>query len=77
MRDTAFKMFVIMRQPVNILENLSQYMESFFTTKTYLDANDPVLFDKITKYLIWIKQNNYGDGIGPEEIVVKKRNDLC
>ena len=55
MRDSAFKLLVIMMQPVETLENTSEYMKSFFNSKTYLDVNDTKLFDKISKHLIQFK----------------------
>ena len=47
MRDPAFKLYVIMMQPVETLENTSEYIKSYFNSKTYLDFNDPNLFEKI------------------------------
>ena len=44
MNDPAFKLFAIMMQPVNELENLSGYMKSFFSQQTYLKREDPDLF---------------------------------
>ena len=56
MKDTAFKMFVIMMQPVNHLKNISIYMEKFFANKTYLAKGDENLFPKIVNYLSWVKK---------------------
>ena len=56
MKDPAFKLFVIMIDSGEPLLNLSEYMESFLTTKTYLMRDDPRLFKKLSKYLTWIKQ---------------------
>ena len=59
MRDPAYKLFVIMMQPVDNLQNTSVYMKSFFNTKTYLEVKDPKLFEKIANYLTWIKERKY------------------
>ena len=40
MRDPAFKLFVIILQPVEELNRTSEYMKSFFYSKTYLDRDD-------------------------------------
>ena len=56
MKDPAFKLFVIMMQPVENLKKASEYMESFFTHKTYLERGDPELFRKIGDYLSWVKK---------------------
>ena len=47
MKDPAFKLFVIMMQPVEDLQHISVYMERFFSNKTYLDRNDSKLFRKL------------------------------
>ena len=51
MNDPAFHLFVIMMQPANTLVNKSNYMKTFFETKTYLDVNDPELFTKLATLL--------------------------
>ena len=56
MKDPAFKLFVVMMQPVNTLENTSPYMESFFDHKTYLERNDAKMFKKTSDYLSWVKE---------------------
>ena len=56
MKDPAFKLFVIMMQPENELVNTSEYMESFFRRKTYLEQDDPKLITKIADYLTRVKQ---------------------
>ena len=56
MKDPAFKLFVIMMQPEKELVSSSEYMESFFKHKTYLEKNDPKLGTKIADYLTWVKQ---------------------
>ena len=55
MKDPAFRLFVIMMQPVETLKDLSGYMKSFFDEKTYLAKKDPKLFEKIAAYLTWVK----------------------
>ena len=56
MKDPAFKLFVIMMQSADSLENTSLYMDSFFDHKTYLERNDVKLFKKISDYLSWVKE---------------------
>ena len=56
MKDPAFKLFVIMMQPVEDLEDISIYMERFFSQKTYLLEDDPAIFKKIASYLSWVKE---------------------
>ena len=51
MKDAAFNLFVIMMQPADTLDNISNYMKTFFETKTYLDVNDPELFTKLATLL--------------------------
>ena len=56
MKDPAFKLFVILMQPVEELEETSEYMKSFFASKVYLERNDPKLFKKISDCLIEVKK---------------------
>ena len=56
MKDPAFQLFVILIEPVKNLENLSEYMKSFFEKNTYLLRDDPQLFQKIRSYLKWVKK---------------------
>ena len=51
MKDPAFNLFVIMMQPADTLVNISNYMKTFFETKTYLQINDPELFSKLATHL--------------------------
>ena len=44
-----------MIQPVECLDNLSEYMQSFIESRTYLNKNDPKLFKKIVSYLYLVK----------------------
>ena len=46
MKDPAFRLFVILMEPVENLENVSQYMKSFVNRKTFLMRDDPQLFQK-------------------------------
>ena len=55
-KDPAFKLFVIMLQPIGQLDGTSEYMKSFFANKTYLERNDPTLFKKIEEYLSLVKK---------------------
>ena len=56
MKDPAFKLFVVLMQPVDTLDITNEYIKSFFTKKTYLERDDPKLFKKIAEYLVWVKQ---------------------
>ena len=76
LKDPAFKLFVIMMQPTNELMNLSEYMERFLTSTTYLDVNDPKLFWKIGKYLTWVKQPKERGKHHKEEKYLKKWKNL-
>ena len=55
MKDPAFKIFMIMMQPVDCLDNLSEPMQNFIDSKIYLSKYDPRLFQKIVSYLHWVK----------------------
>ena len=56
MKDPAFKLFVILMQPVIELQGTSEYMKSFFANKTYSERNDPKLLKKIADYLLQVKK---------------------
>ena len=56
MKDPAFKLFVILMQPADTLDITNEYIQSFFSKKTYLERDDPKLFKKIAEYLIQVKQ---------------------
>ena len=58
MKDAAFKLFVIMMRPVEELNGTSEYMKSFFESKTYLEQDDPNLYRKIGDYLSCVKKAN-------------------
>ena len=49
--DAAFRLFVIMMQPADTLVNISNYMNSYFNTKTYLKVNDPEVSTKLAAHL--------------------------
>ena len=57
-KDPAFKLFVIMIQPDVVLNNVSKEIERFFTSKIYLNVDDPKLFTNIGTYLTLVKQPN-------------------
>ena len=59
MKDAAFNLFVIMMQPVETLVNMSLYMKTFFANKTYLQVNDPELFNKLAAHMQNAKQPQY------------------
>ena len=54
--DPAFRMFVIMMEPEESLQNTSIYMKKFFTKTTYGLPSDPKLFYKIGKLLMEIQK---------------------
>ena len=47
MKDPAFKLFVIMMQPMESLQNLTECMKQYFVQETYLKKDDEKLFTKI------------------------------
>ena len=55
MKDPAFKIFMIMIQPAEYLDNLTECMQNFMQSRTYLSKYDPKLFPKIVSYLHWVK----------------------
>ena len=55
LEDPAFKLFVIMMQPEETLNNSDEYMKSFFASKTYLQKDDPKVFERIAHYLNLVK----------------------
>ncbi len=54
--DPAFRLFVIMMDPVEDLEEVPPAMRLHFRQETYLNENDPDKFEKIARYLTWVKQ---------------------
>ena len=62
LEDSAFRLFVILMQPVETLTNTDEYMKSFFASKTYLEKNDPKVFQRIAQYLNWVKLPKSNDG---------------
>ena len=67
MNDPAFKLFLIMMQPADTLEHLTEYMTSFISQKTYLERDDPDLIEKISDYLKRVKQPKGDDGNNDDE----------
>ena len=53
-------------QPVETLKNFSRSMKHFTANVTYLEKDDPNLFDKITKYLKWVKEPKHQIEAGVE-----------
>ena len=45
LKDPAFKLFVILMQPTEMLDVTNEYIKSFFAKKTYLEKEDPKLFN--------------------------------
>ena len=56
MNDPAFKLFIILMQPVESLKNLSECMKQYFVQETFLKKDDEKLFTKIANYLTLVKQ---------------------
>ena len=72
LEDPAFRIFVIMMQPVDTLKNMDEYMKSFFVSKTYLEKDDPKVFERIAEYLNLVKLTKNNDG--KESIKTKEAN---
>ena len=66
--DPAFKLFAIMMQPAEELENLSDYMANFIAHKTYLHKEDPNLFNKIGEYLRRVREPRNDADEGDNEV---------
>ena len=80
MKDPAFKIFMIMMQPAECLDNLSEYMNNFIKSRTYLSKYDPKLFQKIVSYLHWVKLSKEGKAKEPPrfetcEALLKKQDE--
>ena len=56
MKDPAFKLFIILLQPVDSLKNLTECMKQYFVQETYAKKDDEKLFIKIASYLTLVKQ---------------------
>ena len=59
--DPAFKLFVIVMEKVDTLDNVPENMKMFFREKTYLKSDDPKLFPKIGKHLKLMRQHDVMD----------------
>ena len=75
LKDPAFRLFVIMMQPVESLQNLDVYMKSFFASRTYLEKADNKLFKKIAEYLTLVKQPLEGNKNEDSLIAKEKQPD--
>ena len=73
LEDPAFRIFVIMMQPVDTLENTDEYMKSFFASKTYLEKDDSKVFERIAEYFNWLKLPKGNDG--KKRMKTKEAND--
>ncbi len=58
--DNAFRILVIMLEPVEELGQLNAYMSSFIKNRTYLDINDHEIWHKIQNILQDIKEPLHG-----------------
>ena len=56
MNDPAFKLFIILMQPVESLKNLSECMKQYLVQETFLKKDDEKHFTKIASYLTLVKQ---------------------
>ncbi len=54
--DRSFKIFVIMMQPPNELENVNSSMRSFLETTTFLKKDDPDLINKLRHNLTGLRK---------------------
>ncbi len=50
-KDPAYKVFVILMQPVKTLKGYTAYMDRYFRSKTYLTKDDPDLLTKLAGYI--------------------------
>ena len=49
-------------QDADTLVDMSEYMRTFVAQRTYLEKNDPHLFQKIAEYLTEVKKPEEDDG---------------
>ena len=76
LEDPAFRLFVIMMQPVDSLKNTDEYMKSFFASKTYLEKDDPKVFERIAEYLYKVKQpQKNGVGLRESDVNIGNNNE--
>ena len=69
MKDPAFKLFVIMMQSKDSLQNLTEFMKEYLTREIYLKKDDQKLFSKIASYLTLVKQpKDDEDALGGIEV---------
>ena len=61
MNNPVFQLFVIMMQPADTLENLTESMKTFFAQRTYPEKDDPNMILKITEYLTEVKKPEADD----------------
>ena len=73
MKDPAFCLFVIMMEPAETLKGASEYMKSFLDRNTYLRSDDPKLFQKIARYLTWVRKPKHGSKVKRKLIRRRKR----
>ena len=74
MHDPTFRIFLIMMQPAEHLDNLSEYMRSFMESRTYLSKYDPKLFHKIASYLAWVKMPKCEKNRDPPKIELNEHD---
>ena len=74
LEDPAFRLFVIMMQPVETLQNTDEYMKSFFASRTYLEMADSKVFERIAQYLCSVKDPQINGG-KPHGSDVNNAND--
>ena len=69
MKDPAFRLFVIIMEPMESLQNLTECMKQYFVQETYLKKDDENLFKRIATYLTLVKKPK-DDEYAPEGIGV-------
>ncbi len=60
-KDPAYELYVILMEPERKLEGLSDYMEQYIRTITYLKLNDPQLLEKIVDELSKIRTDHFAE----------------
>ncbi len=56
-KDPAYKMFVILMEPVKTLKHFTGYMDRYFRSKTYLTKDDPDLLGKLAGYILALRDD--------------------
>ena len=68
MKDPAFKLFIIMMQPMDSLQNLTECMKQYFVQETYAEERWwEIIHTKIASYLTLVKQPKDGEDAPQKE----------